>query len=89
MHAADSRSGKLTSFANQALAAEYRVRNDASLEKKVSPVPEEMDRGIAALKLKAMGVEWDVLSEEQVRYLNSWEDVGLKSNSSFGKSLQT
>lgn len=62
------------SFANQALAAEYMVKNYASLEKKVYSVPEEMDREIAALKLKAMGVECDVLTEEQVRYLNSWEE---------------
>ena len=62
------------SFANQALAAEYMVKNYASLEKKVYSVPEEMDREIAALKLKAMSVECDVLTEEQVRYLNSWEE---------------
>ena len=62
------------SFANQALAAEYMVKNYASLEKKVYSVPEEMDREIAALKLKAMGVECDVLTEEQVHYLNSWEE---------------
>lgn len=62
------------SFANQALAAEYMVKNYESLEKKVYSVPEEMDREIAALKLKAMGVECDVLTEEQVRYLNSWEE---------------
>lgn len=61
------------SFANQALAAEYMVKNHAQMEKKVYGVPEDIDREIAALKLKAMGVECDVLTEEQIHYLNSWE----------------
>lgn len=74
MHTADSRPGKLTSFANRALAAEHIVRNDASLEKKVYPVSEEMDRETAVLKLKTMGVECDSPTEDQVRYLNSWEE---------------
>jgi adenosylhomocysteinase len=62
------------SFANQALAAEYMVRNATSLQRKVYGVPEEIDREIARLKLNAMGVDIDVLTEEQVRYLNSWEE---------------
>jgi adenosylhomocysteinase len=62
------------SFANQALAAEFMVKNAATLEKKVYGVPVEIDREIARLKLEAMGVQIDVLTEEQVKYLNSWEE---------------
>ncbi|MFZ5822107.1 MAG: adenosylhomocysteinase [Chloroflexota bacterium] len=62
------------SFANQALAAEYMVKNAAALEKKVYSVPEEIDAEIARIKLLAMGVKIDTLTEEQVKYLNSWEE---------------
>jgi adenosylhomocysteinase len=62
------------SFANQALAAEFMVKNAATLEKKVYGVPLEIDREIARLKLAAMGVQIDLLTEEQVKYLNSWEE---------------
>jgi adenosylhomocysteinase len=62
------------SFANQALAAEFMVKNAATLEKKVYGVPLEIDREIARLKLAAMGVQIDVLTEAQVKYLNSWEE---------------
>ncbi len=62
------------SFANQALSAEYAVRNAAALERRVYPVPEEIDREIARLKLETMGVELDLLSEEQERYLASWDE---------------
>jgi len=62
------------SFANQALAAEYMVKNAATLEKKVYSVPEEIDAEIARIKLLAMGVKIDTLTEEQVKYLNSWEE---------------
>jgi adenosylhomocysteinase len=62
------------SFANQALSAEYMVKNAASLQKKVYSVPEVIDREIARLKLEAMGVKIDTLTEEQVKYLNSWEE---------------
>lgn len=62
------------SFANQALTAEYMARNAEKLERKVYAVPEEIDREIARLKLAAMDVDIDVLTEEQVRYLNSWEE---------------
>ncbi len=62
------------SFANQALAAEYMVKNADKLEKKVYSVPGEIDREIARLKLDAMGVQLDVLTPEQVKYLNSWEE---------------
>jgi adenosylhomocysteinase len=62
------------SFANQALAAEYMVKNAEALEKKVYAVPEEIDAEIARIKLEAMNVDIDVLTEEQVKYLNSWEE---------------
>lgn len=62
------------SFANQALTLEYLTRNAATLEKKVYSVPEEIDRDIARLKLEAMGIQIDVLTEEQIAYLNSWEE---------------
>ena len=62
------------SFANQALAAEYMVNNADKLEKKVYSVPAEIDAEIAKIKLEAMGVDIDVLTEEQVKYLNSWEE---------------
>lgn len=61
------------SFANQALSAEYVVKEHKSMGKKVYPVPLEIDREIARLKLESMGVEIDTLTEEQVRYLSSWE----------------
>ena len=62
------------SFANQALSAEYMVGNAASLERKVYPVPEDIDQEIARLKLATMGVAVDVLSEEQEKYLASWDE---------------
>lgn len=62
------------SFANQALGAEYMVKNAATLENRVYDVPEDIDREIARLKLESMGVKLDVLTEEQVRYLNSWTE---------------
>ena len=62
------------SFANQALAAEYMLKNAGKLEKKVYNVPEEIDREIARLKLEAMGVKLDVLTPEQVKYLGSWQE---------------
>ncbi len=62
------------SFANQALAAEYMVRNAESLTNQVYGVPKEVDEEIARLKLEAMGVHLDVLTEEQVKYLSSWEE---------------
>jgi adenosylhomocysteinase len=61
------------SFANQALSLEYLVRNAGELGKKVYSVPEEIDRDIARLKLAAMEVDIDTLTEEQNAYLNSWE----------------
>ena len=62
------------SFANQALCAEYILRHADELEQIVYPVPEEIDREIARLKLRAMGVEIDVLTPEQEKYLVSWEE---------------
>jgi adenosylhomocysteinase len=62
------------SFANQALSLEYMVKNADKLEKKVYSVPGEIDREIARLKLAGMGVAIDTLTNEQVAYLNSWEE---------------
>ncbi len=62
------------SFANQALSAEYMVKNADNLANKVHAVPREIDAEIARLKLEAMNVDIDVLTEEQVKYLNSWEE---------------
>ncbi|MGD0566244.1 MAG: adenosylhomocysteinase [Candidatus Goldiibacteriota bacterium] len=62
------------SFANQAKGAEYMVKNHANLEKKVYNVPEDIDRKIAEIKLKSMGVELEKLTPEQEKYLNSWQE---------------
>jgi len=62
------------SFANQALCVEYIVKNKDKLEKKVYPVPEEIDKEVARLKLIAMGVKIDTLTPEQKKYLSSWEE---------------
>ena len=61
------------SFANQALVAEYLASCGRTLEKRVYRVPVEIDRGIAKMKLEAMGVRIDQLTKEQQRYLASWE----------------
>ena len=61
------------SFANQALASEYLVKEGRTLENRVYRVPEDIDREIAALKLAAMGITIDQLTAEQHHYLNSWE----------------
>jgi len=62
------------SFANQALGAEYMLKNYKSMDKQVYTIPETVDREIARLKLQAMGVYVDVLTAEQDKYLNSWEE---------------
>jgi len=62
------------SFANQALSAEYLAKNSKSLEKKVYPVPRDIDNKIAALKLASMGVNIDALTPEQKKYLASWQE---------------
>jgi len=61
------------SFANQALAAEHMIKNADSMEKDVYMVPEKIDNRIAALKLKSMGIKIDRLTDEQKKYLASWE----------------
>ncbi|MDD4980754.1 MAG: adenosylhomocysteinase [Candidatus Omnitrophica bacterium] len=61
------------SFANQALSAEYISRHHKKLKREVYNVPEAIDRNIAMLKLRSMGIKIDVLTEEQKRYLASWE----------------
>jgi len=61
------------SFANQALCAEYLSKNHKKLEKKVYSVPEDIDKKIAFLKLRAMGIRIDALTAEQKNYLESWE----------------
>ncbi len=62
------------SFANQALSAEYLLHHAEELEKTVYAVPEQIDLAIAELKLAAMGVKIDELTEEQKRYLASWQE---------------
>jgi adenosylhomocysteinase len=62
------------SFANQALCLEYMMKNIDSMHAKVYEVPEYIDREIARLKLDAMGISIDVLTEAQIKYLNSWEE---------------
>ena len=62
------------SFANQALSAEYMVKNSSKLGKQVYSVPEDIDKEIARLKLAAMGVKIDDLTAEQTKYLSSWEE---------------
>ena len=62
------------SFANQALGAEYMVKNADKLENKVYSVPEVIDREIARLKLESMNIKLDTLTDEQIKYLNSWEE---------------
>ncbi len=60
------------SFANQALCAEYMAKNAQSLKKAVYAVPKPIDEEIARLKLASMGVSIDTLTDEQVKYLASW-----------------
>ena len=61
------------SFANQALCAEYIVKRAKELKPRVYPVPEEVDKEVGKLKLKAMGITIDTLTSEQRKYLESWE----------------
>ncbi len=62
------------SFANQALTAEYLAKNSKKLEAKVYPVPAEIDRDVARLKLESMGISIDKLTREQEEYLTSWSE---------------
>jgi adenosylhomocysteinase len=61
------------SFANQSLCLEYLVKNRGKIEPKVYPVPEDIDKEIARLKLQSMGIAIDTLTPEQAKYLASWE----------------
>ena len=62
------------SFANQALAAEYLVKNHSRMENKVYAVPEEQDKRVARLKLESMGIKIDRLTPQQEEYLASWSE---------------
>ncbi len=62
------------SFANQALAAEFMINNVKTLDNHVHTIPADVDAEIARLKLSAMGVEIDALTEQQEAYLNQWEE---------------
>jgi adenosylhomocysteinase len=62
------------SFANQALAAEWLVNNKGTLQPKVYTLPKKLDRMVAKLKLKSLGVSIDRLSGEQKKYLSSWQE---------------
>ena len=62
------------SFANQALAAEFFVKNKGKLENKVHVLPKELDVEVARLKLDAMGIAIDKLTKEQAKYLSSWDE---------------
>ncbi len=62
------------SFANQAKASEYLALNKGKLEPGIHSIPREVDREIARLKLKAMGVQIDDLSQDQIKYMNSWTE---------------
>jgi len=62
------------SFANQALIVEYLVNNKGKLSVGVYPVPEEIDKKVAQLKLESMGIKIDSLTEEQIKYLSDWKE---------------
>ena len=62
------------SFANQALCLEYLVKNKGKLKPRVYPVPEEIDKQVARLKLNSMGINIDSLTPEQKKYLTSWQE---------------
>jgi adenosylhomocysteinase len=62
------------SFANQALGCEYLVKNQGKLEPGIYNIPTDLDQEIASLKLKAMGIEIDSLTQDQINYINSWNE---------------
>ncbi|HZT73235.1 MAG TPA: adenosylhomocysteinase [Terriglobales bacterium] len=62
------------SFANQALSLDYLVKNQGKLEKSVFPVPADLDRRVARLKLESLGIKIDKLTPEQEQYLASWQE---------------
>jgi adenosylhomocysteinase len=64
------------SFALQALSAEHLARSAGTLERRVHPVPAELEREVARLKLDSLGVEIDALTPEQASYLSSWDRLG-------------
>lgn len=61
------------SFANQSFGIEYLIQNYKKLEKKVYPIPKQIDEKIAKIKLETMGISIDTLTKEQEEYLNAWE----------------
>ena len=63
-----------TSFCGQALACEYAVKHKGNLPAKVIQLPEEIDSMIAKLQLEAMGIKIDSLTEEQKKYMESWQE---------------
>jgi adenosylhomocysteinase len=63
----------MMSFANQALSAEYLVESGRDLNPSVYKVPEDIDKRIASIALKVMGIQIDKLTEEQAEYLKGWE----------------
>jgi adenosylhomocysteinase len=62
------------SFAGQSLSVEYMVKNAGDMSPGVYPVPRDLDMGVASLKLRSMGIDIDILSPDQKRYLESWEE---------------
>jgi adenosylhomocysteinase len=62
------------SFANQALSTEYIAMQEQRLPVDVYDVPEDIDKEVARLKLASMGIEIDTLTDEQKKYLSSWEE---------------
>ena len=62
------------SFANQSLCAEYMFQHHSELEKKVYVVPKDIDENISMLKLRSMDITIDTLTDEQIKYLASWEE---------------
>ena len=62
------------SFAGQALAAKYLIDHKDELENRVYTIPAEVDQEIARIKLDAMGIKIDTLTQEQTKYLDSWEE---------------
>lgn len=62
------------SFANQSLAAEYLVKNKGKLKPGVQKLPADIDREIAMLKLKTIGIDIDKLTDEQIKYISSWQE---------------
>jgi adenosylhomocysteinase len=64
------------SFALQALSSEHLVRSRGALERRVHPVPPDLEREVARLKLDSLGVEIDALTPEQAQYLSSWDRLG-------------